>query len=266
MATPYFLIDGYNLMHAAGIARPHYGPGDLERCRHRLLRLLVTFLTDEERERAKVVFDAWDAPEGLPNRMRFEGLLVRFADPGHDADSLIEELILAHSAPRQIIVVSGDRRLQRAAHRRKAKFIGSLSFLDEIVQRSPQRNRDESSRDSHPKYDGGLTSGELEHWMELFEDAEKFAEQEQAKIARQAANEQKQKQAAAEEYESKPPEVEQPEALEGDTESKDDDEWAELYEELGLLGEELAEEILRDENLKKLQQEIDRIADEEDGR
>lgn len=253
MATPYFLIDGYNLMHAAGLARPSYGPGDLERCRHRLLRLLVTFLTREERDRAKVVFDAWDAPEGLPNRMKFEGLQVRFADPGHDADSLIEELILAHSAPRQIIVVSGDRRLQRAAHRRKAKFIGSLSFLDEIVQRPPQRDRDEAPLEPHPKYEGELTSGELEHWMELFSDVQKFAEKEQAKLTRQTTEEQ----AASEEKKAEPPKSEL------EREEEEDDEWAELYEELGLLGEELAEEMMRDENLEKLQQEIDRIVEEE---
>lgn len=255
MATPYLIIDGYNVMHAAGLARPNYGPGDLERCRHRLLRLLVTFLTPKERDRAKVVFDAWDAPEGLPNRMKFEGLQVRFADPGHDADSLIEELILAHSAPRQIIVVSGDRRLQKAAHRRKAKFIGSLSFLDEIVQRSPQHDRDEAPLDPHPKYEGELTSGELEHWMNLFEDVEKFAEKEQEKLAQQVERER----AAAEEAEQKADESPQ-----SDDEKEVDDVWAELYEELGLLGEKLAEEMMRDENIEKLQQEIDRIIDEEE--
>ena len=35
------LIDGYNLMHAAGFARVRYGPGDLERCRLRLLNLVA---------------------------------------------------------------------------------------------------------------------------------------------------------------------------------------------------------------------------------
>jgi len=260
MATPYLIIDGYNLMHAAGLARPNYGQGDLERCRHRLLRLLVNFLTDEERNRAKVVFDAWEAPEGLPNRMKFEGLQVRFADPGHDADSLIEELILAHSAPRQIIIVSGDRRLQRAAHRRRAKFIGSIAFLDEIVQRPPRRDREETPDESHPKFDGGLTSGELEHWLELFGDVEKFAETEQEKIAKQA---EKEKQTLAEEAAK--------DAASKDTEpetedsSDEPDEWADLYEELGMLGDELANEMMRDETLERLQTEIDRMIDEEGG-
>jgi len=256
VATPFLIIDGYNLMHAAGLARPSYGPGDLERCRHRLLRLLVTFLDDRERDRAKVVFDAWEAPEGLPRRMNFEGLQVRFADPGHDADSLIEELILAHSAPRQIIVVSGDRRLQRAAHRRKAKFIGSIAFLDEIVQRTPRRDRREGSDEPHPKYEGGLTQGELAHWMELFGDVEEFAERELEKLKQQSESPPQQ-------------ELEPDQSSSQDAEDTDEDEledeWAELYEELGLLGEELAEEMMREETLDKLQAEIDRLIEEEDG-
>ena len=36
MPLPYHLIDGYNLLHAAGLAREKYGPGDLERALARL--------------------------------------------------------------------------------------------------------------------------------------------------------------------------------------------------------------------------------------
>ncbi|MDC0307803.1 MAG: NYN domain-containing protein [Planctomycetaceae bacterium] len=257
MATPYLIIDGYNLMHAAGLARPTYAQGDLERCRHRLLRLLVNFLTNEECDRAKVVFDAWEAPQGLPNRMKFDGLQVRFADPGHDADSLIEELILAHSAPRQIIVVSGDRRLQKAAHRRRAKYIGSIAFLDEIVQRPPRRDRENDVAESHPKFEGGLTSGELEHWMELFGDVEKFAEKEQDKLAKREIHDQQ----SASEAQAKAV----PKSNDEDEEQVDEDEWADLYQELGLLGDELASEMMKDETLDRLQAEIDRMIDEEGG-
>ncbi len=58
MARYYHLIDGYNLMHAAGIARVRYARGDLERCRNRLLLKLSELLTEDERQRATVVFDA----------------------------------------------------------------------------------------------------------------------------------------------------------------------------------------------------------------
>lgn len=248
MASPYLLIDGYNLMHAAGLARPSYGPGDLERCRHRLLRLLVNYLTDEELNRAKVVFDAYDAPEGLPNRYSFEGLQVRFADPGYDADSLIEELIVAHSAPRQIIVVSGDRRLQKAAHRRRAKFIGSIAFLEEILERIPRRDREDTPLEPHPKYDGELTSGELDQWMDLFGDVDQMIEQEFSK-----------------QTEPQSQEVDVSEPAEDRDEGEQPDEWDELYAELGLPGPEAEDRITDEETLNRLQEEIDRIIEEEGG-
>jgi len=254
MATPYLIIDGYNLIHAAGLARPSYGPGDLERCRHRLLRLLVNYLTDRELERAKVVFDAIEAPAGLPNRMKFEGLQVRFADPGGDADSLIEELILEHSSPRQIIVVSGDRRLQKAAHRRRARFIGSVEFLDEVLERSPRRDREEAPLHPHPKYDGELSPGELEQWLGLFEDVGKFAQEEQEKLSSPPV-----------EPEQSAKKQEQHEPQCNDETPDADDEWTELYAELGMLEAELAQEVTREDTLKKLQAEIDRMIEEEHG-
>lgn len=246
MATPYLLIDGYNLLHGAGLARQTYGPGDLERCRHRLLRLLVTYLTNEERNRAKVVFDAYEAPAGLPNRTKFEGLQVRFADPGHDADSLIEELIAAHSAPRQIIVVSGDRRLQKAAHRRRAKFIGSVAFLEEILQRIPRRDREETAEGPHPKYDGELTSGELAHWMDLFGEADQLVEQAESGI-----------------NEIPPQEPDTAEQVGEEKVNPEIDDWDDLYAELGLIEAEMAEELASEETLNRLQQEIDRMIEEE---
>jgi len=66
MAQKFLIIDGYNLMHAAGMARERYGPGDLERCRERLLRFLHSRLTAEERKRTTIVFDAWDPPPLMP--------------------------------------------------------------------------------------------------------------------------------------------------------------------------------------------------------
>ena len=48
---PRLLIDGYNLLHAAGLARRRYGRDGLERSRNRLLDLLAGLLTDAERPR-----------------------------------------------------------------------------------------------------------------------------------------------------------------------------------------------------------------------
>jgi len=127
MADPYLLIDGYNLMHAAGMARLRYGPGDLERCRKRFLKYLQGRLTSRELPRTSVVFDAGDAPTDMPRRTTLDGMQVFFAKPGGDADSLIEELIAAHSAPRQVRLISSDHRLQKAAPRTSAYEIPELS-------------------------------------------------------------------------------------------------------------------------------------------
>ena len=45
-----YLFDGYNLLHAAGLARANYGPGDLERARTALLLKVSDGLDDADRE------------------------------------------------------------------------------------------------------------------------------------------------------------------------------------------------------------------------
>ena len=76
MADPFLLVDGYNLMHAAGMARLRYGPGELERCRGRFLRFLRRHLTAYESSRTTVVFDAADAPLGLPRQSTLDGMHI----------------------------------------------------------------------------------------------------------------------------------------------------------------------------------------------
>lgn len=136
MSVPFLLIDGYNLLHAAGLSQARYAPGDLRRQRHRLLVRLARELTTEERVRCTVVFDAIEAPSGLDRSMRHAELLVRFAEPGHDADSLIEELIESHSSPTQLLVVSSDHRIQKAANRRRAEAVDSEVLLQRLAARA----------------------------------------------------------------------------------------------------------------------------------
>ena len=41
MSARILLIDGYNLLHAAGMGKHDYRPGELLRCRVKLLRYLL---------------------------------------------------------------------------------------------------------------------------------------------------------------------------------------------------------------------------------
>jgi uncharacterized protein len=183
---PYLMIDGYNLLHAAGLARRRYGPGQLERCRAQLLAWLSKHLADSERERTTVVFDAAEAPPGLPRLLTAAGITIRFAAPGKDADDTIEELVAAHSAPRQIRLVSSDHRLQRCVQKRRGTFLDSEDFVQELERRGvldpesgeppppprgkksrekPETGGDEKTRDKLPDK---ASETETELWLRIF--------------------------------------------------------------------------------------------------
>jgi predicted RNA-binding protein with PIN domain len=171
MPVPFHVIDGYNLLHAAGLARRTYGPGDLERSRNRLLALLRTHLRPAERARTTVVFDAADAPFDLPRRLTLEGMTILFAARGGDADTEIERLIAAHSAPRQVRVISSDHRLQKAARRRRSVAIDCEVFLARLDRRGPAAEEPHARRPESPKYGGAMAALETEHWMNVFAEA-----------------------------------------------------------------------------------------------
>jgi predicted RNA-binding protein with PIN domain len=179
MAQPYLIIDGYNLMHAAGMARQRYGPGDLERCRKRVLNFLCQHLSAAERARTTIVFDAADAPPGLPRTATLERMAILFAPRGGDADTTIEELVQQHSAPRQIRLVSSDHRLQKAARRRRAKFIDSELFVAQLENRDTKTAaRDDRRTPVIPpqKMTGHTSRDEIAEWLEIFGDIPEAAE------------------------------------------------------------------------------------------
>lgn len=128
MARVFLIIDGYNLLHAAGLARARYGPRDLERCRQRLLTQLQSRLSAAAAAACTIVFDALEAPDQTDREYQHGQLQVVFAPAGSDADSEIERRLQAHSAPRQVLIVSSDHRLHRAARRRRARCVDSEEF------------------------------------------------------------------------------------------------------------------------------------------
>ncbi len=136
MARQYLLIDGYNLLHAAGLARDRYGPGQFEQCRKRLLQELADRLSGEQRELTTVIFDAQDGPPDLPAVQQFARIGVVYA-VGTDADSMIEAMLASHASPRQVLVVSSDHRLQKAAAARRAKSIDSETFWEQEFRVEP---------------------------------------------------------------------------------------------------------------------------------
>ena len=170
MATPFLIIDGYNLLHAAGLARANYAQGDLQRQRHQLLIRLAGSLSTEERQRSTVVFDAIDAPTGLDREFEHNGIAVLFAEPGHEADEVIEHLVATHSASRNLIVVSSDHRLQRAARSRRAESLDSEAFLARLSRRggaaqATLRSSEGSDRATGPS---SASDPDVTYWLREF--------------------------------------------------------------------------------------------------
>ncbi|MDA1041123.1 MAG: NYN domain-containing protein [Planctomycetota bacterium] len=154
------VIDGYNLLHASGVFGAERGRRGFEQSRIALLDLLLDLLGDEA-AKTIVVFDAANAPDGLPGRCTHGPLRVWYAREYPDADSLIEEIVEDDTAPHDLVVVSSDRRLQVAARRRRATAVGSAEWLAE------QRSRRQSGPppDAKPPEPG---PDDVERWKRYF--------------------------------------------------------------------------------------------------
>jgi hypothetical protein len=159
------LIDGYNLMNVAGIVGRGMGPGGLARSRLALLNFLAESLDPREIAATTVVFDAAEAPPGLPRVIHHRGLTVRFASQYPDADSLIEELIDQSTAPRRLTVVSSDHRLQRAARRRRAKPMDCDAWYAGVIRR---RRRSREQRVAPGKPPVPLLAEDVAYWLRQF--------------------------------------------------------------------------------------------------
>lgn len=160
------LIDGYNLLHAGGFIQRGLGPGGLERARLALLNFLVESLDPATLARAAVVFDSRSAPPDLPRVVQHRGLKVHFAAEHESADALLEELIRADSAPKQLIVVSSDHRLHRAARRRKATPMDSDAWYDETLRQRHAKRR--PARRAGP--DPVTPEADVDYWVSQFSD------------------------------------------------------------------------------------------------
>ena len=162
------IIDGYNFLKTTGLMDTQVADIELEKGRKRLLQLLVKSFPDlEDREKIVVVFDSATILN-LPNKLKVQGIQVRFSKGYDSADELIMELIRTSSVPKRLLVVSSDHEIQTSASRRKASFIDSELWLDEL-EKKLKRNDD---LDSEP--DGQQTEklelGDSSYWLKVFSD------------------------------------------------------------------------------------------------
>jgi|SRR5262245_9857044 len=160
-----FLIDGYNLLHALGLARPR-GPGQLARCRADLIDWLAR-THDAGSEEVTVVFDGRMSPGDSEEVHVDSGIQVRFSI-GRIADDAIEEMIAQERQPRRLTVVSNDRRITDAARRRDCVDWSCDDYLDWATSRghAPPKLPPPADKPETP------SEAESEHWRKEFADVD----------------------------------------------------------------------------------------------
>lgn len=159
------LIDGYNLLHAAGIIPSDVGRGTLARARTALLNWLLTSLEPDEVAETTVVFDAANPPPGLPRQLDHKGLTVLFSTEHENADAMIEDLIRRSAVPKRLVVVSSDHRVQQAARRRRSIAIDSDTWYFDLRRQRPTVAVD---MPLETKPSAPLSAAEVQHWLDEF--------------------------------------------------------------------------------------------------
>ena len=123
-----------------------------------------------------MVFDANSPPRDFPLESEHKGLSLIFALGDENADARIEQLIAQHSAPKSLTVVSTDRRIRRAAGRRKARAMTAEEFLDLIERPRGQEPRADAAGTGPSARaldrDLPLSSDEAAFWLEEFGELE----------------------------------------------------------------------------------------------
>lgn len=169
------LVDGYNLMFAAGLMGRRFGPDGLRKARTRFLNDLAGKLGPVEAHLTTVVFDVRKAPEGRPAEARHKGITTIFAVANPTADERIDELIRAHSDPKRLTVVSSDNQVRASARRRGAKSVTADDFLDHLAR--PGR---EAASPQTPEKPTSLSEAESAYWAREFGEVERSGELQQA--------------------------------------------------------------------------------------
>ncbi len=161
------IIDGYNVMFAAGLMGPKLGPEKFRKVRLRFLNDLAATLDPVDAHLTTVVFDANDAPEHVPASIKHKGINVVYAVDHDSADERIEDLIARDSNPRSLTVVSSDHRIQRAASRRKAKVVSADDFLTMLDSKKERKRPVVQARVEIPRIEA-LDADEAAFWLEEF--------------------------------------------------------------------------------------------------
>ena len=157
------LIDGYNLIFECGLHGKQINADSLAKARTELLDKIRAVFPEEEWRQIAVVFDAKkEMLSGQKERDDYLGVPVYYSIRFSDADEMIEEFIAKHSNPKNLLVVSSDHRIQKAALRRKSRISDSGDWFDKLDSFSRQYE----SNLEVDKPEISLTADEMHQFMD----------------------------------------------------------------------------------------------------
>lgn len=158
-----FLIDGYNLMHAIGLASKRMSAKKFESKRGEFLDWLAKETTGRGVE-VRVVFDAQQAVMPSAESVH-KGLRVRFAYR-QTADDVIESLVVQETHAAKMTVISNDTRIQAAAKHAGCGVMSCESFNDWLLARQPPPASHEPPAPEKP--DGPTPAAEIDELLNIF--------------------------------------------------------------------------------------------------
>ncbi|MCE5186811.1 MAG: NYN domain-containing protein [Planctomycetaceae bacterium] len=155
-----YLFDGYNLLRMLQKMEEFASFTDVQMC-----RALSDYLK-AVRDHGHVIFDGI----GPSDKSAFGGmpcLEVLFSGDKTDADSVIEQKIQDNTAPKSLVVISSDRRVQASAAKRKAAPVRADVFWQKLLSQLEKERKRPAPEPFQKRH--GLTDHETDLWLRRFE-------------------------------------------------------------------------------------------------
>jgi predicted RNA-binding protein with PIN domain len=153
------IIDGYNLLRAVqNLTEQSFNITDVQLC-----SILSEYLY-RIKKKGGIVFDG-TGPRDKTAFNNLYNLEVIFSGSSREADDVIEKLILEDTAPRNLTVVSSDRRIKTAANKKKATAVDCIDFWTEVIK---QLEKKKKRQVEPPGKFIGISEAETEYWLKVF--------------------------------------------------------------------------------------------------
>jgi len=157
-----FLIDGYNLFHAAQSVLPQ----GFDLGRSQLMSRLGGWV-ESTGEKLTVVWDGTSPPAQLAGQLGDKRVAEIYAGGRESADERIAKVLQADSGVREIVVVTNDREVQHSARRYGARVEECEAFLKRVVK-DMRRKRSKTSGQEPDEKRRGLEAEVARDWLTAF--------------------------------------------------------------------------------------------------